>query len=461
MIVNSQGVPAHAAGGHGAEKGRRGSFAGLALGVLLALLIVLVTPYQTAGADNSEHDEQSESGETLNRDAGLATINETVPNFGGYWVEHEAESRVSSGTLNIWVTESGSPGEGDLAALSTQLEPFIGIDDYESYEIITHPAAYRWDELVALSSDTLQLFETRDDIVFIDIDERRNRLVVGQNREAREESPIERSLLNLGLEADAIIVEDAEPVVLELRQRHRPVVGGLQIRYLRDGSSFVCSVGYPSTLGSSTGFVTNSHCSAVRGQAGGDYWQPSSGSNNLVGSEIVDPPYLTQDSEPWCPANARCRWSDSNFVSTGSSDVARGQIANPFIYPPLNTDWDGATTWSIQRMAWYPELNDSVQKVGRTTGLTEGTVQNTCAHVGVSGSDIVMLCQDRASYLSQGGDSGGPVIRPTAAPMQADAVGIHWGSNGWFSWIGQVQPELSPWGSLNVCTSGVSCNYAN
>ena len=92
----------------------------------------------------------------------------------------------------------------------------------------------------------------------------------------------------------------------------------------------------------------------------------------------------------------------------------------------------------------------TVNKVGRTTGWTQGKVSNTCVNTGVSGTNIVQLCQTWVTAkkaIVGGGDSGSAVWSGT--PASATLVGLLWGgsTNGRtfiFSPWDQVEDELGP-----------------
>jgi secreted trypsin-like serine protease len=80
----------------------------------------------------------------------------------------------------------------------------------------------------------------------------------------------------------------------------------------------------------------------------------------------------------------------------------------------------------------------------------------TCLNVGVSGTNIVQLCEAKASYSSSGGDSGGPVFRVLSG-SDVELVGIHWGSGGYFSdWYSGVQ-DINELYLVSTCASGYSC----
>jgi hypothetical protein len=95
-------------------------------------------------------------------------------------------------------------------------------------------------------------------------------------------------------------------------------------------------------------------------------------------------------------------------------------------------------------------VGQTANKVGRTTGWTQGRVTRTCANTGVSGSNIVLLCQDFVESTSQivaGGDSGSPVFRINSGGDQVTLLGNLWGGNGSgtllvYSPIANIEREL-------------------
>jgi hypothetical protein len=92
-------------------------------------------------------------------------------------------------------------------------------------------------------------------------------------------------------------------------------------------------------------------------------------------------------------------------------------------------------------------VGDVANKVGRTTGWTQGVITNTCVNTGVSGSNIVQLCQNFVSAGVGGGDSGSDVFLDTGAGVRL--LGVLWGGNGAgtqfvYSPIANVEQELGP-----------------
>jgi hypothetical protein len=109
-----------------------------------------------------------------------------------------------------------------------------------------------------------------------------------------------------------------------------------------------------------------------------------------------------------------------------------------------------------------PAMDETLHMVGRTSGWISGQVTATCFNVSIPNTNKVLLCQDKASYPSQGGDSGSPVFRITNFPDVNDVhlVGSHHGvtGSGIFSYLGNIYLDLgefnTPW---DPCDPGFPC----
>ncbi len=373
----------------------------------------------------------------------FAAVARQVPGFGGMFYDQD-------GTLQVYMLgQKGPANEAFTASLDDVITREIGRGERLSgrgLEILEgqydFQDLHRWQQQI--SPDVLTL----PGVVFTDIDEATNRLRIGIADSPGMTESLEVSLSKLGVPRDAVLISETKPVVPELRSVRRPLRGGLQINF----GGFLCTLGFIATRQGTEGFVTNSHCTNTQGGVESTvYNQPSaSGTANRIGQEIADPTYFTGGS---CPSGRRCRFSDSSFVrvpnpSGPSVATARGSIARP---PVGSFTWNGVDTFTITAEA-APVVGQAVTKVGRTTGRTSGTVQQTCANFNVSGSTITQLCQSRASFESAGGDSGSPVFRITALP-NVTLVGIHWGSGGVFSPITGIQMS-GELGSVSTCASG-------
>jgi hypothetical protein len=202
------------------------------------------------------------------------------------------------------------------------------------------------------------------------------------------------------------------------------IVGGLQIRF----SQYLCSLGFPAFRNGMLGFVTASHCSVNQGAVDGtSYYQPlNQVQADLIGTEIADPAYVRNVNG--CPKGRKCRESDANFSSgTGSRLPKIGEIARTRGLGSLEIDPNNPT-FSISGEGVATSGN--VDKVGRTTGWTRGTVSGTCVNTGVSGTSIVLICQTFVSgggVIVGGGDSGSPVFR--AGNNSVTLLGVLWGGN--------------------------------
>ena len=76
----------------------------------------------------------------------------------------------------------------------------------------------------------------------------------------------------------------------------------------------------------------------------------------------------------------------------------------------------------------YFTIGETVNKVGRTTGWSQGRVTSTCVNVNVSGSDITQLCQTAVSATVGAGDSGSDVFTITSG-TSVRLDGVLWGGS--------------------------------
>jgi hypothetical protein len=285
--------------------------------------------------------------------------------------------------------------------------------------------AQRPPNLETLHQRLLPVFEVAG-VVFTDADERTGRLVVGV-LDRGNEGLVRGRLQALGVASQSVDVIETEPIfqIATLRDYTRPVVAGVQVRF----SQYVCSLGFNAIREGVAGFVTASHCSDRQGTVDGtQYYQPLNRvPAEFIGTETVDPAYVRGISG--CPRGRVCRYSDSNF-SAGAADVPfdLGTIAKTT--GPNNGSLEVAGTFEIGGSG-SASVGQTANKVGRTTGWTQGLVTRTCTHTGVSASNIVLLCQDfveNSVQIVAGGDSGSPVFR-AGGSNRATLLGNLWGGN--------------------------------
>jgi hypothetical protein len=289
--------------------------------------------------------------------------------------------------------------------------------------------------------------------VFADHDEVGARLVFGVEN-ASAAGSVESTLERLGIPSSAYTVEVTEPIrpAITLRSRFRPTQAGIQIHF----SLFVCTLGFNVSHSGGRSFVTNSHCTDHQGGTEGtEYAQPArSVDPTVIATEAADPEYFTWRENAACPVGRRCRYSDasrarySDAVESSQGLIARttgpnnGSLmvddANPFF--SITSQDNSTTSFKIRTV---------VNKVGRTTGWTQGEIVATCVHTNVFGSNFTQLCQtfvrNPNARIVAGGDSGSPVFE-TSGRDRAKLIGILWGGSGSslyvFSPLKQIQDEL-------------------
>lgn len=285
--------------------------------------------------------------------------------------------------------------------------------------------------------------------VFADHDEANNRLLFGVEN-AHAIRGVSTAVERMGIPRSAFAVEVVEPIhmVATLRDQFRPTQGGIQIHF----TQYLCTLGFNADDGTQRSFITNSHCTGKQGGVENTaYYQPTSTVNStVVATEVEDPQYVRGGA---CPKGRKCRYSDSSRALYGSSTAStRGVIARTS--GPNNgslTVTDAFTITAQDNTTTRFPIGTTVNKIGRTTGWTQGNVTNTCVNTNVSGTSITQLCQTFVSnpggaVVVGAGDSGSNVFRITSG-SSVQLVGILWGGNGSgtmfvFSPLKQIRDEL-------------------
>jgi len=352
-------------------------------------------------------------------------------------------------------------------------------------------------------------------VVLTDIDEAKNRLRIGVADKANSGAVAEQ-LRKLDIPKDAVSIEVTGPINLlsqTLQDDHSPRQGGYQILRLNCnqlGYSYsACTLGFnvKATCGLS-GFVTNSHCTRFSWQADnasgcppndtfgggcpgtvafsvgcptscgpGYFWQcqpgPVGSPTYFIGTESVDPPGFSGGT---CPSGQTCRWSESAFIAYDPAvSVAKGIITKttaittslsnevltvstttppPPPFPPVAFGPGQFGIVGAPSVLYLAGL--TLNKVGRTTGWTQGTIQSTCMNV-VFCDDLVpnrlLLCQYSVAHptndLVDGGDSGSPVFRILKPGTRAELYGMVWARTTNKVFI------FSPIGGVSFQSSGI------
>jgi hypothetical protein len=354
-----------------------------------------------------------------------------VPGFGGFFVDEQ-------GTPTIYLKDAGQRGAAEKA-----LTPWFSSHGRLLATMRVRKADFDWADLdrwfTQASAEALGV----PGVVLTDADEARNRVRIGVE-DAAAAGQVRSVLARLGVPASAVSVEVTEPIrqLATLQGVVRPVVAGVQINF----PGFLCSLGFNASRNGTGGFVTASHCTNTQGGVENTpYFQPLQSVRPVqIATETVDPRYLTGGS---CPAGRRCRRSDAAFAKyINGTQNTLGRIARTSSTSPTDRTIVGNWTITSEASSSNFTIGLMVNKVGRTTGWSQGPVSATCVNVNVSGTKITQLCQTIVSATVGGGDSGSDVFTITSG-TNVKLDGVLWGgsSDGTtlvFSPLANVKGEL-------------------
>lgn len=376
-----------------------------------------------------------------------------LPGFGGLFLDRD-------GVPTVYLT---NPIEVEGA--DAEVADYLGRRGFDAPGIRVRRADFSLLELDRWFGEASPEVMSLARAVFIDLDERENRLTIGVE-DAATGARAREIARQRGIPDGAVEVVLTEPIELAatLRDLVRPVAGGLQINF----GIYVCTLGFNATAdvgggggggggggkggGNGKGnsgttatltgvqdvYITNSHCTDVQGGTEGtQHYQPLS--PNLIGTEVADPDYSRK--LPGCPRGRKCRYSDSSMgVYAIGVDHQVGKIKQA----GLNSITISGGDFTINAES-DPVLGETLNKVGRTSGRTQGLVTGTCVTTNVSGSNITQLCQSFVAAGVAGGDSGSPVFSIDGGG-NVTLKGILWGSSGGslfvFSPMSGIEREL-------------------
>jgi hypothetical protein len=355
-----------------------------------------------------------------------------VPGFGGFFLSQD-------GTPTVYLTRGSSraPAERLLAG-------YLKGQGLSTAAVRVAEASYRWQQLERWQAAATVEALAVPGAVFVDNDETSNRVRIGVENVGAV-GQVRAAVARLRIPDDALIIERADPILQVATLQNvvdRPVRAGVQINF----PGFLCSVGFNATSGTQKSFITASHCTSTQGGVESTpYWQPlQSTAPTQIATEVADPLYVRNG--PGCPRGRKCRYSDASRAAyINGANQALGLIAQT----------SGANNGSLTITGSFTiGSNDCgttggclasgtrVNKVGRTTGWTAGNITNTCVNTGVSGSNIVQLCQTFVSAGVGGGDSGSDVFQVISG-SNVKLAGVLWGGNS-----GGTQFVFSPFGNV-------------
>lgn len=358
--------------------------------------------------------------DSLHGDTPFLNISRELPSFGGFYYAEDNEQVV----VGLTNTE-------DLRFAEVLIRPYLG-SAQPANGFVAEEVQYSYLDLARIRTQLLDRVFDVPGVVSLGVAEAENRVSIGVDpeRSLQARESVRGMMDNLQIQEDFIRFRE-QPVPTEdhlashtIRSQHPQgwIQGGWQI-----GTGDVwCTLGFSARAAGNDVFVTNSHCTDVPATPDGtDFGQPTVSS--YVGSETSDPSAFS------CSHIFPCRHSDAALIDA-AAPIDFGKIVRTTerlcgenSHASLLVDHSSPTLTITTRNGHVFE-NQTLDKIGRTTGWTCGAVESTCDDVETSG--WVKLCSDRVDYSAEDGDSGSPVFRLTPGG-NVDLRGIHWGSAGW------------------------------
>lgn len=362
---------------------------------------------------------------------GQLAVAQAVPGFGGYSLD-------ASGAPTVYLLDPARRADAEQA-----LAGFLADRGFTAADLRVAQGAFGYTQLDSWYRLARPAAFAVPGFVLGDVDEGSNRVRIGVAHAAAA-AAVQAALTQLGIPAGAVIVEQRAAIapVVTLRDRVRPLQGGLQINFFptpagTPGVSLICTLGFNARIFGINSFITNSHCTNVEGgeETPTEYYQNlrSGGAANFVGTEVDDPHWTSQLNLD-CPPPLACRYSDAARVQYDAAvvaDIAFARIAriDEITTTLADTIHTIAGEFRINRERLDPVQGEVANKVGRTTGWTRGTTTGTCVDVLALGTTHIRLCQAIVSAIVDGGDSGSPVFFTRGGGSNVTLLGILWGGS--------------------------------
>jgi hypothetical protein len=423
----------------------------------------------------------SPSGGAVTFDDEMARIaQEELPGFAGIYLDDHGKPVVR-------IARSASPTLG--TALMPRARASLRLDPEERVRVeeVEHdfPTLKGW-------HDALPVDGSARGVIWSDIDERQNKIVVGVADPAAR-ALVERAARNAGVPAAALEVRITKATTdfSTVRDYASTKVGGIQIARLHQGQhgevQSPCTLGFITRQEGVNRFVTASHCSYQQYALDtSSQHQPTLDPSWKIGVEYADPSltgtcFLDQGFPP-------CRYSDASMYSfIGGVTSGKGLIAQT--HYPVSGDVPGPVQiygpephmFITQKWAgrYDAPVGTEMHKMGRTTGWTAGEVNRTCVNA------FPLRCIWTATFYAENFDSGSPVFSPLDFPNVALHGVLGGGFNNdvdvWYTTLWGIEKDMQlvldvtvdvpppppPPPSLSVTILGAStiepsasCNYS-
>ena len=345
-------------------------------------------------------------------------LDRQVPGFGGFFLDGSGEP-----TIYLARGASRAPAERALGA-------YMAARGQSAAALHVREARFGWQQLQRWQDAATDGAFAVNGTVYVDNDETTNRVHVGVANIGTT-GQVRAAIARLGVPDDAVIVDQVEPIVQVASLQNivdRPVRAGVQINF----PGFLCSVGFNATSGGTKSFITASHCTTRQGGVENTpYYQPLQSVNGtVVAREVADPLYTKGAG---CPGGRTCRYSDASRAAyVNGANQALGLIARTSGANNSSLEIVGSFTITADdcttTLGGCLPVGTTINKVGRTTGWSAGTMTNKCVNTGVQGTRIVQLCQNFVSARVGGGDSGSDVFQVVSS-TNVRLAGVLWGGS--------------------------------
>jgi len=393
-----------------------------------------------------------------------------IPGLSGYY--HD-----TAGNVIVALTDVGEPSAATrVLRLKFAPELLRGRVKHPNADIIVRGATYTFLQLRAWRERLMQgAILERAGVVWLDLDEVANRLVVGVDAGA-DPLAIRAAAQALGVPAEGVDVEVSGRYVpnTTLVDEFRPIQGGIRIQRVSGTSRVSCTLGFAALWNNEQVFLTAGHCSPnIMAADNVAQYQPTAPLTHADSATITP---LGREISRYSQAcgNNLCANSDAAIYNILPDTVPPipqqtwrlGRVARPAYgclpgpcNPPALAISGFTPYWTIARTRESFVVNDLVSMIGSATGWSQAYVQRTCVNVSPA-QGVTYYCQMFANYGADDGDSGSPILLDIQGSSDSSVTlgGIHSGragNNRVFSpWSGIVQD----YGSLTVVAPPADTN---
>ncbi len=339
-----------------------------------------------------------------------------VPSLGGFFFDRATGNLI----VNLTDLSRAASAKGLLRSMLAR-ELAETRKRHPQADVVVRQGTYTFLQLKAWRDRLVPGILDVPGVVWLDLDEANNRIVIGLDQEtaATDPAPVREAARNLGVPEEAVDFESSGPFVPQqtLNDTIRPIVGGIQIDARPEATSGPCTLGFTAVWRGKKAFVTASHCSEVwlSPDSTAQYQPTKTPTGVPIGYEVAD--------TSWPCGGDRCSYADASVYSVAdnadSTQWVLGRLARTRLgcfgncYPPapeikeISPDHPYFYIDGTQS-AWVAGM--LVNMIGEESGTLQGNVVRTCIVMRPGGSGFRFECQHQADYGSHAGDSGGPVF---------------------------------------------------